>query len=170
MDLSGLGHERHGRPTRRPRHPCLAVEGMILGAEAAAEPDLFGVMRPKDALLYASQVFQQACSGAALPDVGRIALIQLPATWVSYARPARRRTSALCAVAASGGRERVKSPKRLWAALGSEFARVSSVRDVLDAGEPAAIQGCEIRTFYRRPRKPWLIVALRVTTLIPVAG
>src|ERR671924_1806899 len=36
------------------------VEGMILGAEAAAESDQFGVMRPKDALLYASQVFQQA--------------------------------------------------------------------------------------------------------------
>ena len=36
------------------------VEGMILGAEAAAAPDRFGVMRPNDAVLYASQVLQQA--------------------------------------------------------------------------------------------------------------
>ena len=36
------------------------VEGLILGAEAASQPDKFGVMRPADSLLYASQVLQQA--------------------------------------------------------------------------------------------------------------
>ena len=45
------------------------VEGMILGAEAAAEPDQFGVMRPKDSLLYASQVFQQAMYPALLNQI-----------------------------------------------------------------------------------------------------
>ncbi len=45
------------------------VEGMILGAEAAAEPDQFGVMRPKDSLLYASQVLPAGdVSGVAQPD------------------------------------------------------------------------------------------------------
>ena len=59
------------------------VEGMILGAEAAAEPDPFGVMRPKDALLYASQVFQQAMYPSLLNQIRGLmggSLIQLPAT------------------------------------------------------------------------------------------
>jgi len=34
------------------------VEGLILGAEAAAEQDQFGVMRPKDSLPYTTQVYQ----------------------------------------------------------------------------------------------------------------
>src|SRR5947208_16449210 len=59
------------------------VEGMILGAESAAEPDQFGVMRPKDALLYASQVFQQAMYPALLNQIRGLiggSLIQLPGT------------------------------------------------------------------------------------------
>ena len=56
---------------------------MILGAEAAAEPDQFGVMRPKDSLLYASQVFQQAMYPALLNQIRGLmggSVIQLPAT------------------------------------------------------------------------------------------
>src|SRR5439155_3846752 len=34
------------------------IEGLILGAEAKAAPDKFSVMRPNEALLYASQVIQ----------------------------------------------------------------------------------------------------------------
>ena len=59
------------------------VEGMILGAEAAAEPDQFGVMRPKDSLLYASQVYQQAIYPQLLNQIRGIiggGVIQLPAT------------------------------------------------------------------------------------------
>jgi len=59
------------------------VEGMILGAEAAAVPDSFGVMRPKDALLYASQVFQQAMYPALLNQIRGLmggSLIQFAAT------------------------------------------------------------------------------------------
>src|SRR5262249_60352577 len=59
------------------------VEGMILGAEAAAEPDQFGVMRPKNSLLYASQVYQQSMYPPLLNQIRGMlggSVIQLPAT------------------------------------------------------------------------------------------
>jgi aromatic ring hydroxylase len=46
-------------------------------------PDQFGVMRPKDALLYASQLFQQAMYPTLLNQIRGLmggSVIQLPAT------------------------------------------------------------------------------------------
>jgi len=127
------------------------VEGMILGAEAAAEPDQFGVMRPKDSLLYASQVFQQAMYPALLGQIRAMmggSVIQLPGTVgeLASADSAADIERYVCWPKASG-RERVKLLKLLWDALGSEFASRHLQYEMFYAGEPAAIQGREFRNF-----------------------
>jgi 4-hydroxyphenylacetate 3-monooxygenase len=124
---------------------------MILGAEAAAEPDQFGVMRPKDSLLYASQVFQQAIYPALLHQIRGLmggSLIQLPATSAEL----QVMSSALdidryVRWPKASGAERVKLLKLLWDALGSEFGSRHLQYEMFYAGEPAAIQGREFRTF-----------------------
>jgi 4-hydroxyphenylacetate 3-monooxygenase len=127
------------------------VEGMILGAEAAAEPDAFGVMRPKDALLYASQVYQQALYPALLNQIRGLmggSLIQLPAT-VSELRMPESAVDIERYVRwpKATGRERVKLVKLLWDALGSEFGSRHLQYEMFYAGEPGAIQGREFRNF-----------------------
>jgi 4-hydroxyphenylacetate 3-monooxygenase len=127
------------------------IEGMILGAEAAAEPDQFGVMRPKDSLLYASQVFQQAMYPALLNQIRGLmggSVIQLPAT----AAELRATASAVdidryVRWPKAGARDRVKLLKLLWDAVGSEFGSRHLQYEMFYAGEPAAIQGREFRTF-----------------------
>ena len=127
------------------------VEGMILAAEAAAEPDQFGVMRPKDSLLYASQVFQQAMYPALLNQIRGLmggSVIQLPAT-VGELRAAHSAADIERYVrwpGATGG-ERVKLLKLLWDALGSEFGSRHLQYEMFYAGEPSSIQGREFRTF-----------------------
>src|ERR1044071_1865707 len=127
------------------------VEGMILGAEAAAAPDQFGVMRPKDSLLYASQVFQQAMYPALLNQIRGLmggSVIQLPAT-VGELRATHSAADIERYVrwpGATGG-ERVKLLKLLWDALGSEFGSRHLQYEMFYAGEPSSIQGREFRTF-----------------------
>ena len=127
------------------------VEGMILGAEAAAEPDEFGVMRPKDALLYASQVFQQAMYPALLDQIRGLmggSIIQLPATVGELRAPASAADiDRHVRWPRAGGRERVKLLKLLWDALGSEFGSRHLQYEMFYAGEAAAIQGREFRSF-----------------------
>jgi 4-hydroxyphenylacetate 3-monooxygenase len=127
------------------------VEGMILGAEAAAEPDEFGVMRPKDVLLYASQVYQQAMYPVLLDHIRGLmggSLIQLPATVreLRASGPAADIDRYVRWPQATG-RERVKLLKLLWDALGSEFGSRHLQYEMFYAGEPSAIQGREFRTF-----------------------
>ena len=127
------------------------VEGMILGAEAAAEPDQFGVMRPKDSLLYASQVFQQAMYPALLNQMRGLtggSLIQLPATVKELGSPeSAADIERYVRWPKAGGRERVKLLKLLWDALGSEFGSRHLQYEMFYAGEPAAIQSREFRSF-----------------------
>jgi 4-hydroxyphenylacetate 3-monooxygenase len=127
------------------------VEGMILGAEAAAEPDTFGVMRPKDSLLYASQVFQQAMYPPLLNQMRGLlggSLIQLPATVAELRVPeSAADIERYVRWPKASGRERVKLLKLVWDALGSEFASRHLQYEMFYAGEPAAIQGREFRTF-----------------------
>ena len=127
------------------------VEGMILGAEAAAEPDQFGVMRPKDSLLYASQVYQQAMYPALLNQVRGLmggSLIQLPATVGELTAPesAADIERYVCWPHAAG-ELRVKLLKLLWDAIGSEFASRHLQYEMFYAGEPSAIHGREFRNF-----------------------
>lgn len=127
------------------------VEGMILGAEAAAQPDQFGVMRPKDSLLYASQVFQQAMYPALLQQIRGLmggGLIQLPAS-VDELRAADSAADMELYVRwpNASGTERIKLLKLLWDALGSEFGSRHLQYEMFYAGEPASIQGREFRTF-----------------------
>ena len=127
------------------------VEGMILGAEAAAEPDQFGVMRPKDSLLYASQVYQQALYPALLNQIRGLmggSLIQLPATVRELDAP----ESAVdieryVRWPHAAGDLRVKLLKLLWDAIGSEFASRHLQYEMFYAGEGPAIQGREFRNF-----------------------
>ena len=127
------------------------IEGMILGAEAAAEPDAFGVMRPKDSLLYASQVFQQAMYPALLNQIRGLmggSLIQLPATAAELrATPSSGDIDRYIRWPKAGARDRVKLLKLLWDAVGSEFGSRHLQYEMFYAGEPAAIQGREFRTF-----------------------
>ena len=123
------------------------VEGMILGAEAAAEPDQFGVMRPKDSLLYASQVYQQAMYPALLNRIRGLlggSLIQLPAAVDGLRAPASAADiERYVRWPHAGAVTRVKlSRNLLWDAVGSEFAsRHLPVRNVLrrrTASDPSA--------------------------------
>jgi 4-hydroxyphenylacetate 3-monooxygenase len=124
---------------------------MILGAEAAAESDQFGVMRPKDALLYASQVFQQAMYPALLNHIRGLmggSMIQLPATVGELCAPhSAADIERYMRWPRAGGRERVKLLKLLWDALGSEFGSRHLQYEMFYAGEPSAIQGREFRSF-----------------------
>jgi 4-hydroxyphenylacetate 3-monooxygenase len=127
------------------------VEGMILGAEAAAEPDSFGVMRPKDALLYASQVLQQATYPQLLNQIRGLmggSVIQLPASSGELHNPhSAADIERYVRWPRAAGRDRVKLLKLLWDALGSEFGSRHLQYEMFYAGEPAAIQAREFRTF-----------------------
>lgn len=152
MDLSG----RSANPEMVSQLGELAtkvsiVEGMILGAEAAAQPDPFGVMRPKDSLLYASQVYQQAIYPVLVNQVRGLlggALIQLPAS-VEELRGAESAADMERYVRwpNASGAERVKLLKLLWDAVGSEFASRHLQYEMFYAGEPASIHGREYRNF-----------------------
>ena len=111
------------------------VEGMILGAEAAAEPDEFGVMRPKDALVYASQVFQQAMYPALLNQIRGLmggSVIQLPATVSELRAPdSASDIERYVRWPRAGGGERVKLLKLVWDAWLGVRLSASAVRDVL---------------------------------------
>ncbi|HWH77426.1 MAG TPA: 4-hydroxyphenylacetate 3-hydroxylase C-terminal domain-containing protein, partial [Candidatus Binatus sp.] len=127
------------------------VEGMILGAEAAAEPDSFGVMKPKDSLLYASQVYQQAMYPALLNQIRGLiggSVMQLPAAGAELRAPDSAADMArYLRWPRATASERVKLLKLLWDALGSEFASRHLQYEMFYAGEPAAIQGREFRNF-----------------------
>jgi 4-hydroxyphenylacetate 3-monooxygenase len=127
------------------------VEGMILGAEAAAEPDQFGVMRPKDSLLYASQVYQQAMYPGLLNQIRGLmggSLIQLPASLGELAAPESKvDIERYVRWPHANGELRVKLLKLLWDAIGSEFASRHLQYEMFYAGEPPAIQGREFRNF-----------------------
>jgi 4-hydroxyphenylacetate 3-monooxygenase len=127
------------------------VEGMILGAEAAAEPDSFGVMRPKDSLLYASQVYQQAIYPALVNQIRGLmggSLIQLPATVGELGAAASTADiERYVRWPHANGELRVKLLKLLWDAIGSEFASRHLQYEMFYAGEPPAIQGREYRNF-----------------------
>ena len=127
------------------------VEGMVLSAEAAAEPDQFGVMRPKDSLLYASQVFQQAMYPVLLNQIRSLmggSVIQLPATVGELRAPGSAvDIERYVRWPRASGHERVKLLKLLWDALGSEFASRHVQYEMFYAGEPASIQGREFRSF-----------------------
>jgi 4-hydroxyphenylacetate 3-monooxygenase len=127
------------------------VEGMILGAEAAAEPDRFGVMRPKDSLLYACQVYQQAMYPALLTQIRGLmggSLIQLPATVRDLHAPeSAMDIERYVRWPHAGGELRVKLLKLLWDAVGSEFASRHLQYEMFYAGEPPAIHGREFRSF-----------------------
>jgi 4-hydroxyphenylacetate 3-monooxygenase len=127
------------------------VEGMILGAEAAAEPDQFGVMRPKDSLLYASQVFQQAMYPTLLNQIRALmggSLIQLPATVGDLRAPdTAADIERYVRWPKADAHERIKLLKLVWDALGSEFGSRHLQYEMFYAGEPAAIQGREFRNF-----------------------
>ena len=124
---------------------------MILGAEAAAEPDQFDVMRPKDSLLYACQVYQQAMYPQLLNQIRGMmggGLIQLPATVDELRAPeSAADIERYVRWPHASGRERVKLLKLLWDAIGSEFASRHLQYEMFYAGEPAAIQGREYRNF-----------------------
>ncbi|MBM4264182.1 MAG: 4-hydroxyphenylacetate 3-hydroxylase [Deltaproteobacteria bacterium] len=127
------------------------VEGMILGAEAAAEPDQFGVMRPKDSILYASQVYQQAIYPPLLNQIRGLlggSPIQLPAT-VGELRNADSAADMERYVRwpKAHGAERIKLLKLVWDAVGSEFGSRHLQYEMFYAGEPSAIHGREFRNF-----------------------
>jgi 4-hydroxyphenylacetate 3-monooxygenase len=127
------------------------VEGMILGAESAAESDPFGVMRPKGSLLYASQVFQQAMYPMLLNQIRGLmggSLIQLPATVRDlHASGSAADIERYMRWPHARAHERIKMLKLLWDALGSEFGSRHLQYEMFYAGEPTSIQGREFRNF-----------------------
>ncbi len=127
------------------------VEGLLLGGEAAAQPDAFGVMRASDALLYASQALQQAMYPEIVQRIRGLmggSVIQLPdsaqtlagaETAADVARYVRWPRAA--------AEERVKLLKLLWDATASEFGARHLQYEMFYAGEPGAICGREYRAF-----------------------
>ena len=127
------------------------VEGLILGAEAAARPDRFGVMRPADSLLYASQVLQQAMYPEIVGQIRTLmggSVIQLPAS-VSELEDIDSAADMGRYVRwpETSGEERIKLLKLLWDAVGSEFAGRHLQYEMFYAGEASAIRGREYRVF-----------------------
>jgi 4-hydroxyphenylacetate 3-monooxygenase len=108
-------------------------------------------MRPKDSLLYASQVFQQAMYPALLNQIRGLmggSLIQLPATVGELRAPGSAADmERYVRWPHASAHERVKLLKLLWDALGSEFGSRHLQYEMFYAGEPAAIQGREFRNF-----------------------
>jgi 4-hydroxyphenylacetate 3-monooxygenase len=127
------------------------VEGLLLGGEAAAQPDRFGVMRPADSLLYASQVLQQAMYPEIVARIRQLmggSVIQLPDSALTLTgadtAPDVNRYVRWPKTAAE---ERVKLLKLLWDATGSEFGARHLQYEMFYAGEPLAIAGREYRSF-----------------------
>lgn len=127
------------------------VEGMILGAEAAAEADQFGVMRPKDSILYASQVYQQAIYPPLMNQIRGLlggSLIQVPATVDELkSQSSAADMERFVRWPKASGEERIKLLKLVWDAVGSEFGSRHLQYEMFYAGEPAAIHGREFRHF-----------------------
>jgi len=152
MDLSG----RSATPETISQLGDLAtrvsiVEGMILGAEAAAEPDQFGVMRPKDSILYASQVYQKAIYPQLANQIRGLmggSLIQLPGTVNELISPGSAADiERYIRWPKANGHDRVKLLKLLWDAIGSEFGSRHLQYEMFYAGEPSSIHGREYRNF-----------------------
>ncbi len=127
------------------------VEGLILGAEAQAAPDQFGVMRPYDAFLYASQVLQQAMYPEIIQQVRGMmggSVIQLPASAQDLlSADTAADVNRYVRWPEAGGEERVKLLKLLWDLIGSEFGSRHLQYEMFYAGEPNAIKGREYRSF-----------------------
>jgi 4-hydroxyphenylacetate 3-monooxygenase len=127
------------------------VEGLILGAEAKAAPDKFGVMRPNDALLYASQVLQQAMYPEVIAQIRGMAggsVIQLPSSSAELLNPETAADMNRYVHWPNGtSEERVKVLKLLWDAIGSEFGARHLQYEMFYAGEPGAIRGRSFRAF-----------------------
>jgi aromatic ring hydroxylase len=123
---------------------------MILGAEAVAEPDQFGVMRPKDSLLYASQVFQQAMYPVLLNQIRGLmggSLIQLPATVDDLRAPGSAADIArYVRWPKAGGHERVKLLKLMRRRRGTTGGCEAQRIELLNAA-----QLCRERTANRQP-------------------
>ena len=127
------------------------VEGLIMGAEAQARPDPFGVMRPHDAYLYASQVLQQAM----YPEIVQLvrgmmggSVIQLPSSVHDLlSAETAADVNRYVRWPEAEGKERVKLLKLLWDLVGSEFGARHLQYEMFYAGEPGAIKGREYRSF-----------------------
>src|SRR5262249_27391167 len=127
------------------------VEALIMAAEAQASPDPFGVMRPFDAYLYASQVLQQAMYPEIVQQVRGMmggSVIQLPSSANELLSPETAAdVNRYVRWPEAGGEERVKLLKLLWDLIGSEFGARHLQYEMFYAGEPGAIKGREYRTF-----------------------
>ncbi len=127
------------------------VEGLLLGGEASAQPDAFGVMRPNDALLYASQVLQQAMYPDLIHRIRALmggSVIQVPDSAQTLCGPATAPDMArYVRWPKAPAAERVKLLKLLWDATGSEFGSRHLQYEMFYAGEPGAICGREYRAF-----------------------
>jgi 4-hydroxyphenylacetate 3-monooxygenase len=127
------------------------VEGLIMGAQAQASPDPFGVMRPYDAYLYASQVLQQAMYPEIAMQVRGMmggSVIQLPSSVQDLLAPETAAdVNRYVRWPDTGGEERVKLLKLVWDLIGSEFGSRHLQYEMFYAGEPNAIKGREYRSF-----------------------
>ncbi len=127
------------------------VEGLLVGAEAKAVPDKFGVMRPNDALLYASQVLQQSMYPEIITQIRSMmggSMIQLPSSVAELQNPdAAADMNRYVRWPETGADQRVKLLKLLWDAVGSEFGARHLQYEMFYAGEPGAIRGRSFRTF-----------------------
>ena len=129
-------------------------------------------MRPKDALLYASQVYQQAMYPALLNQIRGLmggSLIQLPATVSELRAPGSAADIERYVRWPRAGGRAGEALKLLWDALGSEFGSRHLQYEMFYAGEPALSRGVNSAASIGRRRRPWLIIAWRATTPHPVA-
>src|SRR5215207_3211250 len=127
------------------------VEGMVLVAEASAAPDQFGVMRPSDQMVYASQVMQQQMYPEILNTVRGMmggSVIQLPSSVLDLQSEATRPDlDRYVRWPKTESAERVKLLKLLWDVVGSEFGSRHLQYEMFYAGEPNAIRGREYRAY-----------------------
>lgn len=127
------------------------VEALVLAAEEDPYTDVYGVVWPNPALVYANQTLQSSL----YPEVVQLAramlggsLLQLPSSSADFANPeSAADLERYVRWPGAGAPERVKLLKLLWDVLGSEFAGRHVQYEMFYAGQPAAVQGREFRAY-----------------------
>jgi len=126
-------------------------EGMLLAAEAAAEPDATGAYVPKRQFMYSAMVLQTSMYDSILHMIRELAgggLIQLPSSYLDFISD---ETSAdIKKYIQSPGvpaEERVKLYKLAWDLIGSEFAGRHQQYEMFYGGGPFVVKGQAYRYY-----------------------
>jgi 4-hydroxyphenylacetate 3-monooxygenase len=127
------------------------VEGMVLAAEASAQADGDGVMRPNPRFVYGAMGLQSELYPRMLEVLRELSgggVIQLPSSYRDLvSEETRADVERYFAGASVGAEERIKLFKLAWDAIGSEFAGRHHQYEMFYAGAPFVTRGYAFRNY-----------------------